>query len=119
MTDSAAQAFIAKWEQNAQKESAAAKEHFADPCWLLGVPTPNGPGSGPDTYCFEKSLTKSGGKAGFADVWKRDRFAWEYKGKYPNPNAAYQQLLLYKEDLDNQPVLVACDIASYRIHKSH
>ena len=82
MTDAAAvKAFIYKWEQNTQKESAAAKEHFVELCRLLGQPTPNDPGSGPDSYCFEKSLTKTGGKAGFADVWKKDRFAWEYKGK--------------------------------------
>ena len=70
-------------------------------------------GSGRDIYCFEKSLTKTGGKAGFADVWKKDCFAWEYKGKgkYNNLDAAYSQLLLYKEDLGNPPVLVVCDIA--------
>src|SRR5689334_8321364 len=119
MTDAAAvQTFISKWELNAQKESAAAKEHFSDLCRLLGVPTPNDPGSGPDTYCFEKSLTKSGGKAGFADVWKKDRFAWEYKGKgkFATLDAAYAQLLLYKEDLGNPPVLVVCDIANYEVH---
>ena len=119
MTDAAAvRAFISKWGQNTQKESAAAKEHFAELCRLLGVPTPNDPGSGPDTYCFEKSLTKTGGKAGFADVWKRDCFAWEYKGKgkYTNLDAAYAQLLLYKEDLGNPPVLVVCDIANYEVH---
>ena len=55
MTDTAtaAAAFVAKWEQNAQKESAAAKEHFVDLCRLLGQSTPNDPGSGLDTYCFE------------------------------------------------------------------
>jgi len=119
MTDAAAvRTFIAKWEQNTQKESAAAKEHFVELCRLLGQPTPNDLGSGPDTYCFEKSLTKSGGKAGFADVWKKDRFAWEYKGKgkYNNLGAAYAQLLLYKEDLGNPPVLVVCDIATYEVH---
>jgi hypothetical protein len=119
MTDSAAvRSFIAKWEQNTQKESAAAKEHFAELCRLVGVPTPNDPGSGPDTYCFERSLTKTGGKAGFADVWKRDCFAWEYKGKrkYANLDAAYSQLLLYKEDLGNPPVLVVSDIANYEVH---
>ena len=58
MTNAAAvQDFIKKWERNTQKESSAAKEHFADLCRILGVPTPNDPGSGPDTYCFEKSLT--------------------------------------------------------------
>lgn len=117
-TPAAVQTFIAKWDQNAQKESSAAKEHFADLCRLLGVPTPNDPGSGPNIYCFEKSLTKTGGKAGFADVWKRDHFAWEYKGKgkYPNLDAAYAQLLLYKEDLGNPPVLVVSDIATYEVH---
>jgi hypothetical protein len=50
MTDAAAvRAFISKWEQNTQKESSAAKEHFVDLCHLLGVPTPNDKGSGPDT----------------------------------------------------------------------
>jgi cytochrome c553 len=89
MTDAAAvKAFISKWEQNTQKESAAAKEHFAELCRLIGVPTPNDPGAGPDTYCFEKSLTKTGGKAGFADVWKKDRFAWEYKGKQKSATCA-------------------------------
>lgn len=119
MTDTAAvRSFITKWEQNAQKESAAAKEHFSDLCRLLGVPTPNDPGSGPDSYCFEKSLTKTGGKAGFADVWKRDHFAWEYKGKgkYSSLDAAYSQLLLYKEDLGNPPILVVSDIANYEVH---
>ncbi len=117
MTDTI-RAFIEKWEQNTQKESAAAKEHFVDLCHVLRQKTPNDRGSGPDSYCFEKSLTKTGGKAGFADVWKKDRFAWEYKGKgkYPTLDAAYQQLLLYKEDLDNPPVLVACDIANYEVH---
>lgn len=112
------QELVAKWELNTQKESASAKEHFTDLCHLLGVPTPNDPGSGPDTYCFEKSLTKTGGKAGFADVWKRDCFAWEYKGKKNSATleAAYAQLLLYKEDLGNPPVLVVCDIASYEVH---
>lgn len=122
MTDAAAvRAFIDKWEQNAQKESAAAKEHFVDLCHLLGVKTPNDPGSGPNTYCFEKSLTKVGGSAGFADVWKRDRFAWEYKGKgkgYNSLREAYTQLLQYKDDLDNPPVLVVCDIARYEVHIS-
>jgi hypothetical protein len=119
MTDTAdVRAFVEKWEQNTQKESAAAKEHFVELCRLLGVPTPNDPGSGPETYCFEKSLTKSGGKAGFADVWKVDCFAWEYKGKGKSAtlDAAYAQLLLYKEDLGNPPVLVVCDIANYEVH---
>ena len=41
--------------------------------------------------------------AAFADVWMRGHFAWEYKGKHKNLDAAYQQLLQYKEDLENPP----------------
>ncbi len=58
MTDAAAvKAFIYKWEQNTQKESAAAKEHFAELCRLLGVPTPvptgwTSPTGGSTRRCF-------------------------------------------------------------------
>lgn len=119
MTDTAAvQAFIRKWENNALNEAANSKEHFIDLCKLLGQKTPNEADPRGTFYRFEKPLTKAGGGAGFADVWRQDRFAWEYKskGKYLNLRAAYQQLLLYKSDLDNPPVLVACDIANYEVH---
>jgi len=50
------------------------------------IMTPAAQLSPPSRYrirCFEKSLTKPDGKAGFADVWEKDHFAWEYKGKEP------------------------------------
>jgi hypothetical protein len=114
----AAAAFVEKWERNRLNETAAAKEHFVDLCRLLGQPTPNEADPLGTFYRFEKPLTKVGGSAGFADVWRKDRFAWEYKskGKYPDLMAAYRQLLLYKEDLDNAPILAACDIANFEIH---
>jgi hypothetical protein len=52
---------------------------------------------------------------GFADVWKRGFFAWEYKGKKKNLDAAYQQLLRYRESLLNPPLLVVCDFDRYVI----
>jgi len=114
----AAQAFVTKWDRVTLNEKATAQEHFIDLCRLLRQPTPNEADPKGSFYRFEKPLTKAGGGAGFADVWRRDRFAWEYKtkGKYPELRAAYQQLLLYKEDLDNPPVLAACDIATYEVH---
>ena len=118
MTDHAAAAtFVARWSVATLNERATAQPHFVDLCHLLGVPTPEVGGPNSEFYRFEKPLTKSGGGAGFADVWHRGRFAWEYKsvGKYPTLDAAYQQLLLYKGDLENPPVLVACDIATYRV----
>ena len=46
----------------------------------------------------------------------RNHFGWEYKGKHKDLVAAYQQLLLYREDLDNPPLLVVCDMDRFEIH---
>ena len=119
MTDTAAQAqaFVAKWERSRNNERQTAQEHFIDLCHLLGVKTPNDIGASKDTYTFEKPLTKTGGGAGYADVWMQGHFAWEYKtkGKYDNLRAAYTQLILYKGDLGNPPILVVSDIARIQI----
>src|SRR5206468_13003810 len=40
-------------------------------------------------------------------------FAWEYKGKKRNLDAAYQQLLRYRESRLNPPLLVVCDFDRY------
>ena len=119
MTDTAAkaQAFVEKWERSRSNERQTAQEHFIDLCHLLGVKTPNDIGATKDTYTFEKPLTKTGGGAGYADVWMQGHFAWEYKtkGKYDNLRAAYTQLILYKGDLGNPPILVVSDIARIQI----
>jgi hypothetical protein len=49
-------------------------------------------------------------------VWKRGHFAWEYKGKRKNLGAAYQQLLQYREALENPPLLVVCDLDRFEVH---
>lgn len=50
---------------------------------------------------------------GWADVWKRGHFAWEYKGRAANLTSAYQQLLQYKDALDNPPLLVVSDMERF------
>ena len=52
---------------------------------------------------------------GFADVWKKGCFGWEYKGKKKNLDEAYKQLLRYREALANPPLLVVCDFDRYII----
>ncbi|MBI4492841.1 MAG: class I SAM-dependent DNA methyltransferase, partial [Chloroflexi bacterium] len=101
--------FIRKWTASTRAERAAAQEHFIDICSLLGQPTPNVDPTG-EQYAFEKGAAKTAGGDGWADVWKRGHFAWEYKGKHKNLAAAYQQRLQYREDLDNPPLLVVCDL---------
>ncbi len=56
------------------------------------------------------------GGDGFADVWKRGHFAWEYKGKRKDLDAAYAQLLQYREALENPPLLVVCDLDRFEVH---
>jgi type II restriction/modification system DNA methylase subunit YeeA len=102
-------AFIVKWRANARNERAAAQEHFLDLCALLDEPTPNSDPTGA-AYAFEKGATKASGGEGWADVWRRGRFAWEYKGKHKDLDAAHRQLLQYAGALENPPLLVTSDI---------
>ena len=54
-------------------------------------------------FTFEYGATKLSGGRGWADVWKKDHFGWEYKGKHKDLDAAYKQLLQYRESLLNPP----------------
>lgn len=108
--------FAAKWSASSVKESAGAKEHFADLCRMLGYPTPIEADPAGDWYAFEKGAEKTAGGDGFADVWKRGHFAWEYKGKKKDLKAAYSQLLEYREALENPPLLVVCDLDRFEVH---
>ena len=89
--------FATKWIGSTRTERAASQEHFIDLCRMLEVPTPNEADPYGDDYAFEKGAGKVSGGDGFADVWKRGHFAWEYKGKRKDLKAAYQQLLQYRE----------------------
>ena len=108
--------FIAKWRKVELKERSAAQEHFLDLCRMLGHPTPAEVDPTGETFCFEKGAEKHGGGDGFADVWKKDFFGWEYKGKHKDLDNAYNQLLLYRNALANPFLLVVCDLDRIVIH---
>ncbi len=108
-------AFAAKWRGVTTTEKAAAQEHFIDLCRMLGEPTPHEADPIGDQYAFERRVEKAGGGDGFADVWKRGFFAWEYKGKRKDLRAAYVQLLAYKDDLGNPPLLIVSDLERIEI----
>ncbi|QEX20296.1 DNA methyltransferase yeeA [Hypericibacter adhaerens] len=110
------EAFIAKWKASSLKESAGAQEHFIDLCRLLGEPTPAEADPSGESYAFEAGATKTTGKEGWADVWKRGCFAWEYKGKGRDLQQAYAQLQQYAVALENPPLLVVSDMARILVH---
>ena len=122
--------FKKKWSRYQGKETSAYQSHFDDLCRLLEQPTPNeADPSGTDFFCYQKRVVKDAElfeihetpdaseptERGFADVWKKGCFGWEYKGKKKNLEDAYKQLLRYREALLNPPLLVVCDFDRYII----
>ncbi len=83
---------------------------------MLDEPTPTDADPTGDWYCFERGATKSTGGEGWADVWKRNHFGWEYKGKRKDLDSAFGQLQQYALALENPPLLVVCDLDRFRIH---
>ncbi len=117
--------FIKKWSKTQLSERSASSEHFIDLCNLVGVQTPAAVDPVGDTFTFEKGAKVSApasagskGERGWADVWYRGRFAWEYKrkDKHKTLEDAYRQLQQYREDLENPPLLIVCDITRTEIH---
>ena len=118
--------FKTKWARFQGKETAGYAEHFNDLCQMLGQATPaEADPSGTNLFCFQKRVIKDAEldldtpdasapeERGFADVWKKAFFAFEYKGKKKDLDAAYKQLLRYRESLENPPLLVVCDFDRY------
>lgn len=115
-----AQQFIRKWQAGspacALNERAGAQAHFIDLCRVLDVPEPGDP----DAYCFERGLVRTGSTGmrtdGFADVWLRGHFAWEYKAPGKSLEGALKQLMMYALPLENPPLLVVSDRQRLEVH---
>jgi type II restriction/modification system DNA methylase subunit YeeA len=111
-----AQDFIEKWRNVELKERSASQSHFNDLCRLLGVLDPVTADPKGTWFTFEKGASKSSGGEGWADVWRENCFAWEYKGKRKDLDAALAQLQQYALALDNPPLLIVSDMDEIRIH---
>jgi hypothetical protein len=129
--------FIAKWSVFTGKEASAYQDHFSDLCRALGHDTPIAADpTGNDTFCFQKRVVKDAelfdtagsfntyaatdeerhaATRGFADVWLKGHFAWEYKGPGGDLEDAYLQLLRYRESLLNPPLLIVSDFHRFII----
>lgn len=110
------QDFIAKWRNTELKERSASQSHFNDLCSLLELDDPTTADPKGVWFTFEKGASKTSGGEGWADVWRKDCFAWEYKGKRANLDKAFDQLLQYAIALENPPLLIVSDMDVIRIH---
>ena len=107
--------FIDKWRASTLTERSASQQHFLDLCDLLDEPKPAEADPFGETYCFERGARKDTGGDGWADVWKRHHFAWEYKGKRADLDTAFDQLRQYALALENPPLLIVSDMLRFRI----
>ncbi|HPG61437.1 MAG TPA: N-6 DNA methylase, partial [Casimicrobium sp.] len=108
--------FISHWSPGGggygMSERAGAQPHFIGLCALLGVDAPNDAAN----YTFELGTRKIDQKRGFADVFKRGCFGWEYKAPGGDLTAALRQLKDYANALDNPPLLIVSDRLAFEIH---
>lgn len=102
--------FIDTWDHAKLSERSASQSHFLQLCELLEEPKPAEVDPTGESYTFEKGAIKTTGARGWADVWKKGHFGWEYKGPGKDLEAAYKQLLTYSVALENPPLLIVSDL---------
>jgi hypothetical protein len=110
------QEFVAKWRNDTSTERQSYQQHFLDLCALVGHQTPADLDHEHNFFTFEYGATKQDGGNGFADVWFKGHFAIEYKRPDGNLKKAYDQLLQYRESLENPPLLIVGTTQILTVH---
>jgi type II restriction/modification system DNA methylase subunit YeeA len=113
------QDFVSKWKRAEARERQSVQEHFIDLCTLVGHETPMGQDPSGTRFAFEMGAAKTSGGSGWADVAKLGFFGWEYKGKDSDLDKAYEQLLRYRDALQNPPLLIVSDINNIIIRTNY
>ncbi len=102
--------FVSKWKRAEARERQSVQEHFIDLCRLVGHETPMQADPTGTRFAFEMGAAKTSGGSGWADVAKLGYFGWEYKGRHADLDKAYDQLLRYRDALNNPPLLIVSDM---------
>jgi type II restriction/modification system DNA methylase subunit YeeA len=108
--------FVDRWRGSTSTERQSYQQHFLDLCHLVGHPIPAELDPENKFFTFEAGAAKQSGGQGWADVWFRDHFAIEYKGPHGDLDKAYNQLLQYRESLENPPLLIVSNIQTIVVH---
>src|SRR5215212_7322896 len=111
--------FVSKWKRAEARERQSVQEHFIDLCRLVGDETPMQADPTGKRFAFEMGAAKTSGGQGWADVAKLGFFGWEYKGKHADLDKAYDQLLRYRDALNNPPLLIVSDINNIVIRTNY
>ena len=113
------QDFVSKWKRAEARERQSVQEHFIDLCALVGHETPMQQDPSGTRFAFEMGAAKTSGGSGWADVAKLGFFGWEYKSKDADLDKAYEQLLRYRDALQNPPLLIVSDINNIIIRTNY
>jgi hypothetical protein len=113
------QDFVSKWKRADARERQSVQEHFIDLCALVGHETPMQQDPSGMRFAFEMGAAKTSGGSGWADVAKLGFFGWEYKSKDADLDKAYEQLLRYRDALQNPPLLIVSDINNIIIRTNY
>ncbi|MBI5934781.1 MAG: class I SAM-dependent DNA methyltransferase [Chloroflexi bacterium] len=113
------QDFVSKWKRAEARERQSVQEHFLDLCQLVGHDSPMQSDPKGTRFAFEMGAAKTSGGTGWADVAKLGYFGWEYKSKDADLDKAYEQLLRYRDALQNPPLLIVSDINNIIIRTNY
>ncbi|MCH8816966.1 MAG: class I SAM-dependent DNA methyltransferase [Chloroflexi bacterium] len=108
--------FAKKWRASTLNESQGSVPHFEELCHLVGHKTPSEMDPNGSFFTYQRRVLQESEKMGFADVWLRGNFGWEYKSKGRDLDVAYKQLLQYRDNLANPPLLIVCDFDNIEVH---
>ena len=106
--------FITKWRASELKERSASKN---TPSTFAGCSAsrPRLRPTRPARRTASSGAPEGHRGDGWADVWKRHHFAWEYKGRRADLDAAFGQHRQYALALENPPLLIVSDMRRFRI----
>ena len=114
-TQGRANEFVDRWAGYELSETAQYQGHFNDICELIGHATPAEDPNSTEFNFQVRTPVIMGGK-GFADVFKRDCFVFEYKRPGESLDAAYAQAVKYRDSLGNPPLTIVSDFDEIRVH---
>ncbi len=92
--------FIRKWQGVTLREKPAAQKHVLDLRALVGVESSAKADHRETGSAARRARPRPGGSDGWADVWRRGRFDWEYKRPGADLKKAFGQLQNYTPALD-------------------
>ena len=97
--------FVQKWGRTKLSERSASQQHFCDLCGLFDHPKPADIDATGESFTFEKGATKPDGSDGWADVWKKGFFGWEYKRKHADLDEAVFAAYGWDPEIDDEQIL--------------